>query len=453
MKETTCYILMKRILSFFIFIPAVWSLQAQTLTATGGQKQAVTYSKTDPSSGVNRVFLFYGLENAKLVYNTSSSNTIKWFSYKNDINSKTPLNAGQSSITSELTGLENNTGYGVIDGNDTTIVWVIDYKRYEPQAINVAQENSDPCSQLVLAITANEYKMSYYDAKRRLLSHDINLEIPLQYNSMIYSPSDKKFIDKVQTKTLNNVQALVNLVGSTDNEKEILPLKNTSFTLEVPALLEGWGLNKVTSPTYEAVKVAVEGDHTHDPLHNEDNNTGGNETSESLTGTAPFSVVFNAYANQPTATYYSWTITNTTDGSRITTSTDDNIRYTFDKSGNYSVRVIVTNAENSCVDSLKYDVIVSESELKVPNAFSPGLSPGENDEFKVAFKSIVRFHGWIFNRWGVQLFQWTDPAKGWDGKVNGKYVTPGAYFYVIEAEGSDGVKYKKKGDVNVFSGK
>ena len=32
----------------------------------------------------------------------------------------------------------------------------------------------------------------------------------------------------------------------------------------------------------------------------------------------------------------------------------------------------------------------------------------------------------------------------------GKYVQPGVYFYVIEAEGSDGIKYKEKGDINIL---
>lgn len=48
----------------------------------------------------------------------------------------------------------------------------------------------------------------------------------------------------------------------------------------------------------------------------------------------------------------------------------------------------------------------------------------------------VKFKAWIFNRWGLQMYYWTDPAQGWDGKKGGKYVQPGVYFYVIEAEGS-----------------
>jgi hypothetical protein len=53
----------------------------------------------------------------------------------------------------------------------------------------------------------------------------------------------------------------------------------------------------------------------------------------------------------------------------------------------------------------------------------------------------------------VELFTWTDPSQGWDGKKGGKYVPPGVYFYIIEAEGSDGVPYKRKGDINILRSK
>ena len=36
---------------------------------------------------------------------------------------------------------------------------------------------------------------------------------------------------------------------------------------------------------------------------------------------------------------------------------------------------------------------------------------------------------------------------------NGKLVLPGVYFYVIEAEGSDGKRYNLKGDINILRGK
>ena len=50
----------------------------------------------------------------------------------------------------------------------------------------------------------------------------------------------------------------------------------------------------------------------------------------------------------------------------------------------------------------------------------------------------------------MKVAEFTDPAQGWDGKYNGKYVPSGVYYYVIKAEGADGKKYKLNGDINII---
>lgn len=93
---------------------------------------------------------------------------------------------------------------------------------------------------------------------------------------------------------------------------------------------------------------------------------------------------------------------------------------------------------------------IGASELKCPNAFSPGASEGVNDLWKVSYRSLTEFECWIFNRYGTQLFHFSDPEDGWDGKYRGKLVPPGVYFYVIEARGADGKQYRKAGDINIL---
>jgi gliding motility-associated-like protein len=73
-----------------------------------------------------------------------------------------------------------------------------------------------------------------------------------------------------------------------------------------------------------------------------------------------------------------------------------------------------------------------------------------NDEWKVSYQSLISFECHIFNRWGTEICSFTDPSQGWDGRYKGKFVPSGTYFYVIKAEGSDGVKYKKSGDINIL---
>ncbi|MDE6488825.1 MAG: gliding motility-associated C-terminal domain-containing protein, partial [Paramuribaculum sp.] len=55
----------------------------------------------------------------------------------------------------------------------------------------------------------------------------------------------------------------------------------------------------------------------------------------------------------------------------------------------------------------------------------------------------------IFNRWGVKVAEFHDPALGWDGRYNGKLAPAGVYYYVIKAVGSDNKKYNLSGDINI----
>ncbi|WP_025833954.1 gliding motility-associated C-terminal domain-containing protein [Bacteroides stercorirosoris] len=126
--------------------------------------------------------------------------------------------------------------------------------------------------------------------------------------------------------------------------------------------------------------------------------------------------------------------------------------YTFQESGLFYVRLIVTDTETEDTESSDAFVIrIAESELKVPNAFSPN-GDGVNDVFRVKHKSLVRFNAYVFNRWGQQLYHWglQNIDAGWDGTAHGKNVPDGVYFIVVEAEGADGVDYKIKSDINIL---
>jgi gliding motility-associated-like protein len=91
-------------------------------------------------------------------------------------------------------------------------------------------------------------------------------------------------------------------------------------------------------------------------------------------------------------------------------------------------------------DSMEVKVNISESYLAVPNVFTPN-GDGMNDEFRVAYRSLKEFHIWVYNRWGKLVYESTDPAKGWDGTINGRPAAEGAYFYVVRAKGTDADKY------------
>ena len=130
---------------------------------------------------------------------------------------------------------------------------------------------------------------------------------------------------------------------------------------------------------------------------------------------------------------------------------DQDQRYTFNESGTYVVKLTASNEFCSSTDSVT--VKITTSDIQVPPVFTPDNGDELNDEFRVAYKSILSFKCWIFNRWGRQLYYWTDPQKGWDGTINGKKAKEGAYLYVIEAVGADGEKHSRKGVVHLLRGK
>ena len=212
----------------------------------------------------------------------------------------------------------------------------------------------------------------------------------------------------------------------------------------------------------------------------EDDPHGNNErnrpTSQTLIQgseySGPLEVAF--YSNPtPAVLYYQWSIYHSTE--LIVTRNDKDIRYTFSEPGSYRVVCAVNNA--TCAsDSMEVTVAVAESYLAVPNVFTPN-GDGKNDEFRVAYRSLRDFHIWVYNRWGKLVYESTDPAKGWDGNINGRPAAEGAYFYVVRAMGTDAAKnasfmmkasynkkklnadesvlgiYQMSGDINLLRGK
>ena len=179
-----------------------------------------------------------------------------------------------------------------------------------------------------------------------------------------------------------------------------------------------------------------------------------------LVGSAPMKILFKAGVQVPEGyTYFcEWYSSDGANSKPTLFRTDENWDFTFEQSGKYyyTLLVTVTKTEDGSTNELSsgnFVIVISESELKVPNAFSPN-GDGINDVFKVTYKSLVKFNAYVFNRWGQELYHWglNNIDEGWDGTAHGKPVKDGVYFIVVEAEGSDGIKYKHKGDINILRG-
>jgi len=133
---------------------------------------------------------------------------------------------------------------------------------------------------------------------------------------------------------------------------------------------------------------------------------------------------------------------------------EEDTQFTFTEAGTYHVvQKTYYCDEEQLPDTTTIIVVVPSSKLEFPNAFSPN-GDGKNEVYqaKEGYKGIVSFHATIINRWGQKLYEWNDPAGGWDGTFKGKPVREGTYFVIVNAKGSDGVKYNIRRDVNLLRG-
>ncbi len=187
------------------------------------------------------------------------------------------------------------------------------------------------------------------------------------------------------------------------------------------------------------------------------------ETNE-MSGQAPLVGKFKANPSNvgDYEATYEWRFTKEGETTPYLTRYEEDTEYTFNKAGSHSIVVYATFKKGN--DVIEYGqeywsetgalrVTISESKLEMPNAFSPN-GDGINDIYKAkdGYQSLTEFHAYIFNRWGQKLYEWTNPADGWDGKYKGKDVAQGVYFVLVEAKGADGKTYKIKRDVNLLRG-
>ena len=182
-------------------------------------------------------------------------------------------------------------------------------------------------------------------------------------------------------------------------------------------------------------------------------------------GEAPLVVQFlaNALEYDGFSRVCTWTFMHDDNPEPLLVRYDADVNYDFRQAGLFTIglKVVYTNRSNpNLILEYEYEpftISISESSLKVPNAFSPN-GDGINDYFNVYdVKSIVSFNAAIYNRWGQQLYSWgIDKMEceecGWDGTYKGTPVKDGVYFVVVSARGADGIVYDIKSDVNLLRG-
>ena len=191
---------------------------------------------------------------------------------------------------------------------------------------------------------------------------------------------------------------------------------------------------------------------------------GTEEESTSYSGNAPLPARFEANATNTAGWtyYYEWHFTKEGETTPYLIRYEEDTQLTFVDAGTHIIQLyaIFTQGNDTVAYTDEYwaeaeplRVTINESKLEMPNAFSPnGDDKNPIYRAKPTYQSIVEFHAYIFNRWGQKLYEWDDPAGGWDGTFNGHPVAQGVYFVVVRAKGADGHTYNIRRDVNLLRG-
>lgn len=437
---------LRRAIGTLCFLLLILAAHAGEYTVTGGKGTPLLAS--EETNYKLQVYLVYGMENVEIRY-TPQSGSYQWYRFKTKALDGEPIPSVQEGGTTVVRGVEDGYGYYVKENDNistSSFVWIIDYSKYafDITSLYVDTQHSD-CMNMYLAGDMDIKDLKYSNPATGYPTA-LNREFEVIYQTMVKNEDETAFLPQTVTATIHNPS----------KDPLEAPLCDTDVTLKGDLFARHFGVEKtMTTEVYQA--IAVEAKMKIDTLSYATDIPNMVVKGDSLS--APVELNFAAVANTPVAALFKWEIFRKAEGEEgegtmIVNSSSEEVSHLFNQNGTYTVRLTVSDRTGQCeADQSETTINISDTYIDVPNAFSPGMSPGINDEFRVAYRSLMDFKCWIFNRWGAQIYYWTDPAQGWDGKKGGKYVAPGVYFYVIEATGSDGKRIKKKGSINILRSK
>lgn len=417
-----------------ISLTTVITAKAQ-IVFDGLQNQVVTVSPA-ASTGLEAVYVLQNTDGVTISFSGVTSANWSRFSSAGAAYAENIGNSHSISLGAD------DCGYVAEFNGQNHYFWVVNYSKHEYSASGLSSDNeTSDCLRTALRFEGKAAPISYYSINGR--PETLDRQITLTYSTLEFDNENNIYHQIERSISF----ASLNSVASVES-----PLCDTRFTLTGDRFLKEWNREiSIETPTIGAIAISAEtsAEQTEREIDNEQKVTGA-----SLGGSAPCEITFSAVVTDA-ASFYEWQLSHNSGFDPI----DDrypqtDLTYTFRDQGNTYVRFFAANDNGECeYYSSVYEVSIGESSLLCPNAFSPQSTPGVNDEWKVSYKSIVSFDCHIFNRWGVEMCSFTDPALGWDGKYKGKFVPAGTYYYVIKARGADGREYKLNGDINIINSK
>ncbi|MBP6826922.1 MAG: gliding motility-associated C-terminal domain-containing protein [Saprospiraceae bacterium] len=157
---------------------------------------------------------------------------------------------------------------------------------------------------------------------------------------------------------------------------------------------------------------------------------------------------FQINTSAPCAKEYSWT-----PATGISDPTLPNPIVTPPAPTTYTVTIEYANC--LATDTVFVNVIDPDTldcnKIFIPNAFTPGGTPGRNDVFGIsnpfAVDEFISFE--VFDRWGGRVFAGIDAFQSWDGYFQGQPVNPGVFLYRLNYK-CDGVEKVKTGTLTLL---
>lgn len=428
------------------------------------------------ATGLDQLYVCYDTNNSTVKFPTLNPQT-KWYRYSNlggAYAEEITEGIGYYDGFSTLVNPPVDTGYIIEDGDARSYFWIVGYKGKRLTLDKASAAPEQECDFSIIDVEGQGEPLHYFtiNGQQRILSR----EIEVTYQTLSFDSERLQFVQGEEKKTFESLTPQLRLNPPAYCQ--------TVFHISGDRFLRDWNwLEEISTETVQPHAVAVyttaeqegvdgesperanrrranEGESGSSEGDGQDNagstdspgsnviSTGG---SGGLGGSAPAEVSFRAYVSDGVL-HNEWQMASTPEFDPIDYRfTQQDLDYTFTEEGTFYLRFVGSNADGSCeAYGDTYTVTIGASELRIPNAFSPN-GDGINDEWKVAYRSLTKFECWIFDRYGKQVSHLTSPDQGWDGKVGGKEPRSGVYYYVIEATGADGKKYKKSGDINILN--
>ena len=318
---------------------------------------------------------------------------------------------------------EHGEGYAIKVDSIWEYFWVFDYEQLRAQLDTVFAEPS--CDATELTLEGSIPPIQYYNANKQLTTYLRQCHVI--YKDIHWDDEQDDWVDSTAIAEENFGNYIV---------LEPNAIATNYIVVDQLAVLLELDEDSLQSLEHDpiAIKAHPQAIVTTRPKEksNEVERPTEAEPGLEIRGSGAIEVEFRA--NAKNADYYTWEIYK---GSELLlTRNEAQHKFTFEEPGAYSAKVKIANNHGCEYESELFEITISISMLQVPNVFTPN-GDGTHDEFRVVYRSIKEFHCQIYNRWGHLVYEWTDPAKGWDGTINGKPAAAGAYYYVIRALGTD----------------